>query len=149
MTFPIIMLILLTAPYAVLRLLKTITGRDFGLRDAGAFGLTLLFIMTASDHFADTDSMAQMLPSWVPARGGIIYLTGVLESRHRGGFSLSQVPPLNRLDRGHNARAVLSGQYLRSDSPCASRGARVGPCLSPHSRAPSAYYRSLGLLVHD
>ena len=86
MTVPIIMLILLTAPYAVLRLLKTITGRDVGLRDAGAFGLTLLFIMTASGHFTDTDSMAQMLPSWVPARGRIIYLTGVLELVIAAGF---------------------------------------------------------------
>ncbi len=86
MTVSITMLILLTAPYAVLRLLKTITGRDVGLRDAGAFGLTLLFIMTASGHFADTDSMAQMLPSWVPARGGIIYLTGVLELVIAAGF---------------------------------------------------------------
>lgn len=88
MTVPIIMLILLAGPYAVLCLLKAVTGRDVGLRDAGAIGLTLLFILTAIGHFTDTDSMAQMLPSWVPARVGIIYLTGVLEFAIAAGFLL-------------------------------------------------------------
>ena len=86
MTVPIIMLILLTGPYAVLRWLNAGTGRDVVLRDAGAIGLTLLFILTAIGHFTGTDSMAQMLPSWVPARVGIIYLTGVLEFVIAAGF---------------------------------------------------------------
>jgi uncharacterized membrane protein len=79
------MLVLLTGPYAISRLVKAFTGRDFD-RDAGVIGLTLLFILTGVGHFIDTESMSQMLPSWVPARIGIIYLTGVLEFMIAGGF---------------------------------------------------------------
>jgi uncharacterized membrane protein len=86
MTVPIIMLILLVAPYGVLRLLTQFTERDFDLRHAGAIGLTLLFILTGIGHFTDTDSMAQMLPPLVPGRVAIVYLTGLLEFGIAGGF---------------------------------------------------------------
>jgi uncharacterized membrane protein len=80
------MLILLTAPYGVLRMVQWGTDRQVDLHHAGAIGLTLLFILTGIGHFTDTASMAQMLPSWVPARVGIIYLTGVLEFVVAAGF---------------------------------------------------------------
>ena len=86
MTAPIIMLILLAAPYGVLRVVQMITEREFDLRNAGAIGLTLLFILTGIGHFTDTDSMAQMLPPWVPVRFAIVYLTGVLEFALAAGF---------------------------------------------------------------
>ena len=86
MTVPIIMLVLLTAPYGVLRLIQWLTDREVDLHNAGAIGLTLLFILTGIGHFTDTASMAQMLPSWVPARVGIIYLSGVLEFVVAAGF---------------------------------------------------------------
>jgi len=86
MAAPIIMLVLLTAPYGVLRLVQWVTDREFDLHNAGAIGLTLLFILTAIGHFTDADSMAQMLPPWIPARVGIIYLTGVFEFVVAAGF---------------------------------------------------------------
>ena len=86
MTASILMLVLLTGPYAISRLVKGFTGRDFDRRDAGAMGLTLLFILTGIGHFTDTESMARMLPPWVPARIPIIYLTGVLEFMIAAGF---------------------------------------------------------------
>lgn len=79
MITPIIMLVLLMAPYAILRGRRVLTGRDFDGRNAAAIGLTLLFIFTGIGHFIDTASMAQMLPPWVPARSAIIYLTGLME----------------------------------------------------------------------
>jgi hypothetical protein len=68
MAAPIIMLVLLTAPYAVVRLIKALSGRAMDLRNAGAIGLTLLFTLTGIGHFTDSESMAQMLPPWVPGR---------------------------------------------------------------------------------
>jgi uncharacterized membrane protein len=41
--------------------------------------LGLVFLFTASGHFLQTGPMAQMLPSWVPERTALVYLTGVLE----------------------------------------------------------------------
>lgn len=84
------MLILLVAPYGVLRLVQFFTERDVELYSAGAIGLTLLFILTGIGHFTDADSMAQMLPPWVPARFAIIYLTGVLEFVIAIGFLFSR-----------------------------------------------------------
>jgi len=48
-------------------------------RAPAAWGLGLLFLFTASGHFVQTQPMVQMLPSWVPAREALVYITGVLE----------------------------------------------------------------------
>lgn len=86
MTAPIMMLVLLTAPYAMVRLLTPMTAGKWDLQNAGAIGLTLLFILTGIGHFTDTDSMSQMLPRWVPGRRAIIYATGVFEFAIAAGF---------------------------------------------------------------
>ncbi|MGH7796693.1 MAG: DoxX family protein [Candidatus Binatia bacterium] len=86
MLTPIILLVLMTAPYLISRVLKAVTKRDGDLRGAGAIGLTLLFILTGIGHFTDTAAMAQMLPSWVPGRVAIVYVTGVLEFAIAAGF---------------------------------------------------------------
>jgi uncharacterized membrane protein len=82
------MLVLMTAPYGILRLINFVTGCERDLRDAAAFGLAMLFAFTGSGHFADTDSMVQMLPSWVPARMLLVYLTGIFEFGIATGFLL-------------------------------------------------------------
>ena len=86
MSTPVILLILMTAPYLVLRTLNMITERGFDVRGAGALGLALLFIVTGIGHFTDTAAMAQMLPSWIPVRVAIVYITGVLEFAIAAGF---------------------------------------------------------------
>lgn len=86
MTAPVIMLVLLIAPYAITWLLHR--GAE-GQRDpasAAALGLALLFTLTGIGHFTDTDSMAQMLPGWVPGRVAVVYLTGLLEFVIAAGF---------------------------------------------------------------
>jgi uncharacterized membrane protein len=86
MLTPLVLLVLMTAPYLISRLLKTAAQRDIDLRGAGAIGLTLLFILTGIGHFTETEAMARMLPSWIPGRVAIVYLTGVLELTIAAGF---------------------------------------------------------------
>ena len=86
MTTPIVMLVLLLAPYLVLTLLSRATQRHFDDRRAASIGLTFLFIFTGLGHFLETGPMSQMLPPWVPARVPLIYLTGVLEFAIAFGF---------------------------------------------------------------
>jgi uncharacterized membrane protein len=86
MTTPIIMLVLMMAPYIVVRVASAIIRRDFDVRGAAAIGLRILFIFTGTGHFIQTEPMAQMLPPWVPARVLLVYLTGVLEFAIAVGF---------------------------------------------------------------
>ena len=48
MATPIIMLILMTAPYVLARLINAAAGRHYDLRSAGAIGLGILFLFTGS-----------------------------------------------------------------------------------------------------
>ena len=90
MTTPLIMLILLSAPYLSARVLSALTGRAFDLNAAGALGLTLVFVFTGIGHFTQTEPMAQMLPAWMPARMPLIYLTGIFEFALAAGFIARQ-----------------------------------------------------------
>ena len=103
MITPIIMLLLLTGPFAFSLGRSSLTGRQFDARNAAALGLSLLFIFTGTGHFIDTGSMAQMLPPWVPARSVIVYLTGVLEFVIAVGFLF----PRARRWTGWIAAAIL------------------------------------------
>ena len=103
MTTPLIMLVLMFAPYLVFRLLSMATHRDFDARRAASIGLTLLFIFTGVGHFVETGPMSQMLPPWVPARVLIIYLTGLLEFGIAIGFLFEKY----RRYAGWAAAAVL------------------------------------------
>ncbi len=103
MTTPIVLLILLTAPYLFARLLASSGRRGPDLRTAAAVGLGLVFLLTASGHFLQTEPMVQMLPAWVPGRAPLVYLTGVLEIAIAIGFF---IPRLRQL-AGLSAVAVL------------------------------------------
>lgn len=78
MLTPVLMLLILTLPYVVARLMPAVR-RSTDPATLAAMGLGLMFFFTASGHFAQAQAMAQMLPPWVPARVGLVYLTGVLE----------------------------------------------------------------------
>jgi len=103
MITPIIMLVLLTAPYLLVRVLSVVSHRYYDQRNAGAIGLGILFIFTGVGHFVQTDTMAQMLPPWVPGRVLLIYVTGVLEFGIAIGFFL----PAFRRGAGWVATVVL------------------------------------------
>jgi uncharacterized membrane protein len=103
MTTPIVMLVLMMAPYLILRALSVVTHRDFNAESAAAIGLSILFIFTGMGHFAETEAMAQMLPPWVPERVLLVYLTGVLELAIAAGFLMRK----SRRVTGWVATAVL------------------------------------------
>lgn len=103
MTTPLLMLALMVAPYLIARVRPSASGRPRDTRGAAAIGLALLFAFTASGHFVQTDTMAQMLPPWVPARVALVYLTGVLEIALALGFLV----PAYRRRTGWVAAAVL------------------------------------------
>jgi uncharacterized membrane protein len=86
MTTPIIMLVLMMAPYLAVRILSAVAHREFDARGAAAIGLGILFIFTGIGHFVQTEPMAQMLPPWVPERTLLVYLTGGLEFAIALGF---------------------------------------------------------------
>ncbi len=103
MTTPIIMLVLMIAPYLVGRVISAVTRRDFNGCGLAASGLGIMFMFTGFGHFAQTDPMAQMLPPWVPERTFLVYLTGVLEFAIAAGF----LAPKSRKITGWVAAAVL------------------------------------------
>ncbi|WP_431111855.1 DoxX family protein [Variovorax paradoxus] len=78
MLTPVLMILITVLPYLAYRLVWR-RGPSQDLRSAAAAGLGLVFLFTASGHFLQTEPMAQMLPSWVPERTALVYLTGVLE----------------------------------------------------------------------
>ncbi len=97
------MLILMTGPYLLVRLLSAVRNRDVDARGAAAIGLGALFIFTGVGHFIQTESMAQMLPPWVPERVLLVYLTGVLEFAIATGF----IVPKSRRFTGWIAAVML------------------------------------------
>ncbi len=94
MITPIIMLVLLMAPYALVRLARVAGVGAFETQGAAAVGIGFLFAFTGLGHFIQTEPMVQMLPAWVPGRVALVYLTGVLEFLVAAGFF---VPRLRRL----------------------------------------------------
>lgn len=78
MLTPVLMVLILVLPCLGYRFVSRHRPSQ-DLRPAAAAGLGLLFLFTASGHFLQTEPMVQMLPSWVPAREALVYLTGLLE----------------------------------------------------------------------
>ena len=103
MTTPIVMLLLMLAPYFVFRLISAARQKAIDAPRAASMGLTLLFIFTGVGHFTETEVMSQMLPPWVPARVSLIYITGVLEFGIAIGFLFGKT----RFYTGWVAAAVL------------------------------------------
>ena len=74
------LLFLLIAPYLILTLAnRYIPGLQIAPTTRARAGLSLFFTFSALGHFVSTQEMSAMLPSSVPYRIEIIYLTGVLE----------------------------------------------------------------------
>lgn len=103
MTTPIIMLVLMMAPYVAMRLWAAATHRTVDFRGAAVIGLGILFVFTGIGHFVETAPMSEMLPPWVPGRVPLVYLTGILEFAIAAGFFL----PKTRRMAGWAAAAVL------------------------------------------
>ncbi|MCM2339528.1 hypothetical protein [Rhodoferax sp.] len=103
MITPIFMLALMMTPAMLARIFSATTGNLRDTRAAGSIGLGLLFAFTASGHFIQTESMALMLPTWVPGRVSLVYATGLLEIAIAVAFWL----PAYRKYAGWAAAVVL------------------------------------------
>ena len=76
----IFLLLLLVAPYLILTLAaRWLPSLKMAPSKRARVGLSLFFVVTALAHFATTEEMARMIPSSIPYRVELIYLTGVLE----------------------------------------------------------------------
>ena len=62
---------------ALVRSLATPHVLSWGL--CGRAAMSAMLLLTGSSHVVMTDAMVAMLPSFVPMRAEIVYLTGVLE----------------------------------------------------------------------
>lgn len=103
MITPMIILALLVTPWVVVRVLAWHRGDPFQGGDAAAIGLGLVFILAGMGHFVQTESMALMLPPWVPGRIGLVYATGALEFCVAAGLFMRRTRRL----AGWAAAAVL------------------------------------------
>lgn len=80
MTTPLIILGLLIGPWLAIALAQLIVPIDpKRLSSAGVLGIVLVFCFTGVGHFVKAESMALMLPSFMPAKIPLVYATGLLE----------------------------------------------------------------------
>src|SRR5688572_14558408 len=76
----LVLLLLLVAPYLILTLWgRWINGFKLSPAARARVGLSLFFLFTGIGHFIRTKEMAEMVPSSLPYRFEVIYITGVLE----------------------------------------------------------------------
>jgi uncharacterized membrane protein len=72
--------LLLVTPYLILTLAgRWIGGLEIAPAKRTRVGLTLFFMFTAIGHFIRTEEMSEMVPSSIPYRRELIYITGALE----------------------------------------------------------------------
>lgn len=79
MTTPIIILILLVSPLTIVFIVSKIVSCELDIKKYATWGLGITFIFFSIGHFVKTEGMVQMLPSWMPLRHLIIYITGLVE----------------------------------------------------------------------
>jgi uncharacterized membrane protein len=105
MLTPLIMLLVMTAPWLAARAWNAARARRRAFDPAGAAaaGLGLLFLLTASGHFFQAEAMVTMLPPWVPARLPLVWATGALEI----AIALACFVPATRRAAAWAAVAVL------------------------------------------
>jgi uncharacterized membrane protein len=74
------LLFLLVAPYLIITLLgRWVAGLRMPPPQRARVGLSLFFVITASQHFLSTEAMAAMIPPSIPYRRELTYLSGVFE----------------------------------------------------------------------
>jgi uncharacterized membrane protein len=79
MITPTIILLLLVSPLAIAYFRFRVSGQSVDVQKFSCWGLGIAFIFFSIGHVAKTQGMVEMLPSWVPFRIALVYLTGLLE----------------------------------------------------------------------
>lgn len=72
-------LIVLLIVFVVAASLIKLTRGQYNFALAGRFAMAAMLLFTAIGHFTFTKGMAMMLPSFIPLKTQVIYITGVLE----------------------------------------------------------------------
>ncbi|MEL6536871.1 MAG: hypothetical protein AAFQ98_15735 [Bacteroidota bacterium] len=81
--------VLLTATLLALIVLKILKG-DFQFALAARIGMSTMLMFTALGHFLFPEGMALMIPSFIPYRLELVYITGVLEILGAIGLHVTQ-----------------------------------------------------------
>lgn len=79
MLTPLIIIALLCAPLFLTWILKPFGKSAFSIQTAGIIGLGIAFLFFALGHFVQADEMVRLLPSFVPFRAELVFVTGLLE----------------------------------------------------------------------
>lgn len=79
MITPAIIIILLTSPLFFAFIWSKAKNKSIDKQKYAAWGLGLAFMFFFIGHLVKTQGMTEMLPSWLPFKVTIIYLTGLLE----------------------------------------------------------------------
>ncbi|MEP1448326.1 MAG: hypothetical protein ABJK37_19650 [Paraglaciecola sp.] len=79
MVTPIIILFMLTSPLIIAFLYSKFSDRPLNITKYACWGLGIAFIFFFVGHLVETEGMVEMLPSWVPSRLALVYLTGLIE----------------------------------------------------------------------
>lgn len=64
---------------------------------AARIAMSVMLVFTAIGHFAYTKGMAMMIPSFIPYKAAIVYLTGILEIAAAIGLLLSRARKLTAI----------------------------------------------------
>ncbi|TEW51474.1 DoxX family protein [Psychromonas algicola] len=79
MLTPIIILLLLSLPLFVAFVYTRINNNKLDVKKFASWGLGIAFIFFFIGHIVRAQGMTEMLPTWVPFRLALIYITGLLE----------------------------------------------------------------------
>ena len=71
--------LILVVPFGIALLIAVVMRKPGCAHFGGILGLSLCFVAFGILHFTATDIVVQMLPTWVPYRVELVYLTGFIE----------------------------------------------------------------------
>jgi len=72
-------LIVLVVAFAVVLIITRIFSSQFKVAFSARIAMSVMLVFTAVAHFAFTEGMAMMIPSFIPFKIGLIYFTGIIE----------------------------------------------------------------------
>ncbi|WHI47607.1 hypothetical protein [Microbulbifer sp. VAAF005] len=79
MVTPIIILFLLSSPLAISFIYSKFSDTPLNVTKYACWGLGIAFIFFFIGHFIQAEGMVEMLPSWIPFRLALVYVTGLIE----------------------------------------------------------------------
>lgn len=79
MVTPLIILLLLSSPLGIAFVYSKLSNSALNVRKYACWGLGIAFVFFSVGHFVQTEGMVEMLPTRIPFRLGVVYLTGVIE----------------------------------------------------------------------